>query len=69
MKQWSENGRGAKKTVGGGDAGRRELTRDRQERLRPGGQGAGDASRFDSRPALGRGGRKGGVEGAAAPRQ
>lgn len=56
---------------GGGEVmrGGRGLTRDKQERLRPGGQGAGDASRFDSRPALGRGGRKGGVEGAAAPRQ
>lgn len=34
---------------------------DRQERLRQGWRGAGDASRFDSRPALGRGGGREGV--------
>lgn len=41
--------------------GGREVTRDRQERLRPGSQGVGDASGFDSRPAPGE--RRRGKEG------
>lgn len=56
--------------------GGREVTRGRQERLRPGSQGVGDASGFDSRPAPverrrgkeGRGRRSGGAQtiGAAS---
>ena len=68
VKPGSGNGREAKETVVVPRRGgwlvmrdRREVTRDRQEKLRPGSQGVGDASGFDSRPAPGE--RRRGKEG------
>lgn len=60
VREWPRSAPPPPKKRWGATRGGRRAAGDRQERLRQGWRGAGDASRFDSRPAPGRGeGREG----------